>query len=206
MWSSDFGIVALSRWVSPRLIYRIIICSPKAIKVSAAQGVELDGNVRIPKGTRIAVPMNAIHHDEIFYPFPSRFDAFRFSRPREIYEAETNRAKTGDTNGTIAPVGRTMSVMDPSISTNEPAKDHDDHLRPKQSSLVTVGDTFLAFGHSRHACPGRFFAAHEMKLTLAHVLQHYDVEFMVERPESQAFMENKLPSRSTTIRVRRRMK
>ncbi|KZV65865.1 cytochrome P450 [Peniophora sp. CONT] len=43
--------------------------------------------------------------------------------------------------------------------------------------LVTTSNTFLNFGHGRHACPGRFFAAIELKCLLAHIVLHYDVAF-----------------------------
>lgn len=41
-------------------------------------------------------------------------------------------------------------------------------------SLLLKTD-FVAFGHGRHACPGRFFAANELKAMLAHVVSEYDV-------------------------------
>ncbi|KAJ7269688.1 cytochrome P450 [Mycena rebaudengoi] len=64
--------------------------------------------------------------------------------------------------------------------------------------MVTPSPEFLAFGLGRHACPGRFFAANEMKLMLAHVIMTYDVKFrdgvrpadewtaMVMQPNSKA--------------------
>ena len=32
----------------------------------------------------------------------------------------------------------------------------------------------FAFGYGPHSCPGRFFAVHEMKLVIAHIVTHYD--------------------------------
>ncbi|KAI0050551.1 cytochrome P450 [Auriscalpium vulgare] len=43
--------------------------------------------------------------------------------------------------------------------------------------LVSTQHDFLAFGHGRHACPGRFFAASELKAMLAHLVLTYDVKF-----------------------------
>ncbi|TFY55831.1 hypothetical protein EVJ58_g8000 [Rhodofomes roseus] len=43
--------------------------------------------------------------------------------------------------------------------------------------LVNTNDHYLLFGHGRHACPGRFFAATLLKLMLAHVVATYDVKF-----------------------------
>ncbi|KAJ7215153.1 cytochrome P450 [Mycena rebaudengoi] len=42
--------------------------------------------------------------------------------------------------------------------------------------MVTTGVDYLPFGHGRHACPGRFFAATELKAMLAHVVMNYDVK------------------------------
>ncbi|KAL2802403.1 cytochrome P450 [Aspergillus granulosus] len=41
--------------------------------------------------------------------------------------------------------------------------------------FVTTSPTHINFGHGKDACPGRFFAAQEIKLLLAHILLHYDV-------------------------------
>lgn len=40
---------------------------------------------------------------------------------------------------------------------------------------MTVTKDFLHFGYGRHACPGRFFAANEIKLILARILLDYDI-------------------------------
>ncbi|KAF9236824.1 cytochrome P450 [Melanogaster broomeanus] len=45
---------------------------------------------------------------------------------------------------------------------------------------------YLSFGHGRHACPGRFFAAAVIKTMLAHIVVSYDVklEENATRPQS----------------------
>lgn len=43
-----------------------------------------------------------------------------------------------------------------------------------KGQLVTTSPDFLPFGHGKHACPGRFFAANEIKLALCHLLLKYD--------------------------------
>ncbi|KAF9236822.1 cytochrome P450 [Melanogaster broomeanus] len=35
---------------------------------------------------------------------------------------------------------------------------------------------YLSFGYGRHACPGRFFAANELKTMLAHIVVTYDIK------------------------------
>ncbi|KAI0060667.1 cytochrome P450 [Artomyces pyxidatus] len=43
--------------------------------------------------------------------------------------------------------------------------------------LASTTPEYLAFAHGRHACPGRFFAANELKAMLAHIVLTYDVKF-----------------------------
>ena len=40
----------------------------------------------------------------------------------------------------------------------------------------------MGFGYGKHACPGRFFAAHEVKIILCHLVLKYDIKL----PENQA--------------------
>jgi cytochrome P450 len=44
------------------------------------------------------------------------------------------------------------------------------------SQFIGVGPTSLLFGYGRHACPGRFFAANEIKMILATMLLNYDIK------------------------------
>ncbi|KAI0887803.1 cytochrome P450 [Annulohypoxylon maeteangense] len=46
----------------------------------------------------------------------------------------------------------------------------------EQHQFVTVTKDFMHFGYGRHSCPGRFFAANEIKLILARVLLDYDIK------------------------------
>lgn len=42
--------------------------------------------------------------------------------------------------------------------------------------FVSVSNSSLMFGYGKHACPGRFFAANEIKLVLAKLLLRYEIE------------------------------
>lgn len=44
----------------------------------------------------------------------------------------------------------------------------------KKAHLVSTSADHLGFGHGLHACPGRFFAANEIKILLCHLLLKYD--------------------------------
>jgi len=43
------------------------------------------------------------------------------------------------------------------------------------NQFVSVSQHSLAFGYGRHACPGRFFAANEVKMIVARVVLEYDI-------------------------------
>lgn len=64
----------------------------------------------------------------------------------------------------------------------------------------------MGFGYGRHACPGRFFAANEIKLILARLLLDYDVsmpEGLVGRYENQVFGTAQVPKPNAELRFRR---
>lgn len=46
----------------------------------------------------------------------------------------------------------------------------------KQYQYVSVTKENMGFGYGRHACPGRFFATTQMKLTLAYILLNYELK------------------------------
>ena len=53
--------------------------------------------------------------------------------------------------------------------------------------LVTTTTEHFAFGHGTHACPGRFFAANEVKILLLHMVMKYEWKFAgssQERPKN----------------------
>ncbi|KAJ7284516.1 cytochrome P450 [Mycena rebaudengoi] len=52
-------------------------------------------------------------------------------------------------------------------------RDSDDSLGAAKFQAVTTSLDYQAFGHGRHACPGRFFAVIELKAMLAHVVMNY---------------------------------
>lgn len=76
---------------------------------------------------------------------------------------------------------------------------------PKRASVATMTDSFLVFGHGRHACPGRFFAAHMMKLMLAYLVQHYEVAKLTHRVDKQVQVGTARPDANLRLTVRRRI-
>lgn len=76
--------------------------------------------------------------------------------------------------------------------------------RGKAKSPVSLDDAFLGFGFGKHACPGRFFALHEMKLFVAHMLLNYEIEPLPTRAPAWPLVWLNLPLNGAKIRVRRR--
>lgn len=74
------------------------------------------------------------------------------------------------------------------------------------AQLVTVSPEHLGFGLGTHACPGRFFAANEIKIFLCHMLLKYDfklVEGTVPQHRRYGFALHADPKAKICIRRRR---
>jgi len=75
----------------------------------------------------------------------------------------------------------------------------------KKFDVVTTGVHSMAFGHGRHACPGRFFAAMEMKMMFAYVVMTYDTKLVGGvRPPDSRFLHSRLPNTTAEVLFRKR--
>ncbi|KAJ7368770.1 cytochrome P450 [Mycena albidolilacea] len=73
--------------------------------------------------------------------------------------------------------------------------------------MVTTAPEYVVFGHGHHACPGRFFAATELKAMMAHILTNYDIKPETEiRPPEICFGENIVPNPRGKVWLRKRDK
>ncbi|KAJ6452369.1 cytochrome P450 [Mycena vulgaris] len=72
--------------------------------------------------------------------------------------------------------------------------------------MISTSVNHLAFGHGHHSCPGRFFAAAELKAMLAHLVMNYDIRAEIEgvRPPDDVFGIMVLPNRKAKVWFRRR--
>ncbi|EME80810.1 uncharacterized protein MYCFIDRAFT_139852 [Pseudocercospora fijiensis CIRAD86] len=74
-----------------------------------------------------------------------------------------------------------------------------------RESMVLTSESALHFGYGRHACPGRFFAAQEMKLMLAYVVLNFDVKIAGSGPRrTRDLKAAALPDAKAEIWIRRR--
>ncbi|KAF2875654.1 putative cytochrome P450 [Massariosphaeria phaeospora] len=104
-------------------------------------------------------------------------------------------------------------LMDPAITPNPETFDAFRSYRMRQEPgeeqrhLWTSTDkNHLAFGHGKQACPGRHFAASEMKIVLSRLLRDYDFEFPPGKGRPRTFFldENVFPDPAARIMMKRR--
>ncbi|KAH7353170.1 cytochrome P450 [Pyrenochaeta sp. MPI-SDFR-AT-0127] len=143
-------------------------------KVVAKGGITSPEGIFLPYGTLLSCPWTPIAGDTELHERPEEFDAFRYSRAREAFD---------------------------SMSAEE--KVNVDALKLKQTGLVTTGIHHLPFGHGRHACPGRFFVSHELKMIFAHLLLNYDFKPLKQKPTKLWVIRFQIPL-PVHIEVRRR--
>lgn len=104
--------------------------------------------------------------------------------------------------------------------TNWPNPDHFDGLRfyhkrvddpesEAQYQFAALGADSLGFGYGRFACPGRVFAAAQLKLVLGLLITEYDMSFPEEkqglRPQNLYVDDMVLPDRSVEVLCRKRV-
>ncbi|KAI1325882.1 cytochrome P450 monooxygenase [Xylariaceae sp. FL0255] len=123
-------------------------------------------------------------------------------------------------NGFTIPANTTIGVpthavtMDPKIYPNPDEFDgfrfakmrKQDPSMEGKGQYVASNPNSMAFGYGRHACPGRFFAAQEIKSIMVYLLDNYDMKFKEgqSRPPSLQFETQFLPDHSATVLFRRR--
>ncbi len=146
--------------------------------VIAKEGITMEDGLFLPQGTKVGTSLFSIHRDERFYPNAHEYDAFRFSRP-----VENIKAKQGLSVNDLLPDTASMTRKVP---------------------LTQTSDTFLEFGHGRHACPGRFFTSIQLKLLIAYLVLNYDVKPLARRPANTWIADYGIPPRNATLQVRRR--
>ncbi|GAO19703.1 uncharacterized protein UV8b_06094 [Ustilaginoidea virens] len=80
----------------------------------------------------------------------------------------------------------------------QPGKEH-------VAQLVSTSPDHLGFGHGLHSCPGRFFAANEVKVALGHMLLKYDWKLAPatdKTPDCRGMLAKASPT--TDVMIRRR--
>ncbi|KAJ5948643.1 hypothetical protein N7454_001950 [Penicillium verhagenii] len=73
------------------------------------------------------------------------------------------------------------------------------------AQLVSPSPEHMGFGFGQHACPGRFFVANEIKISLCHILLKYDLKLAEGcEPKVQSFGMRRAADPTAKISIRRR--
>jgi len=123
-------------------------------------------------------------------------------------------------DGTHLPAGTNLLAPLSGISHDEryyPSPEKFDALRffrQRQASeadanrwqFTSIGEGNINFGAGKHACPGRFFAGNEIKMTLAHFLLNFDIRLKdgQTRPKGMTIMMSRAPDMNGEVMFRRR--
>ena len=109
----------------------VTVASRKVMKKDGIHNAEEGWTA--PAGAHILTDVHSVHRDPEIYPNPDEYDAFRFSRPREEFEARMKKASAGGESGAGVAV------------------DEKEKLKFSSNSLVATSDTFMGFGLGKHA-------------------------------------------------------
>nr|VWO97080.1 Uncharacterized protein [Ganoderma boninense] len=122
-------------------------------------------------------------------------------------------------DGTVIPKGTFVAAPQSATHLNEEYYDDAGTFDPFRFSrtreeegqalkhqFVNTSTEFIAFGHGKHACPGRFFAVNELKTVVTYILLHYDLKLAGDgtRPKNVYLARNILPDPSGKVLFRKR--
>ncbi|OBT63323.1 hypothetical protein VE03_07200 [Pseudogymnoascus sp. 23342-1-I1] len=154
-----------------------------------ANGLVTEDGITLPKGAMLSLLAQPAQTDPEVFEAPLTFDPFRFSHGREALVAAGPQLPLPYTG----PDGKNASLNGPP---SHP---------PGKLPLVSTSAINLPFAHGRHACPGRFIVDFEMKIVLAYLLMHYDIEVVKrEKPWREWAAEASMLVKGGKVRLRRR--
>ncbi|GJE87317.1 cytochrome P450 [Phanerochaete sordida] len=135
----------------------------------------------LPEGVIVTASQSASHTDLDHFTDANIFDGLRFYRARK----QSTRAE------------------DYTYGTNSVEFEGAEACKHR---LTSISPQFLAFGGGKHACPGRFLAALQLKCMVAHLLLNYEVRMTggASRPQDVWFGPASMPSHSARVDFRRR--
>ncbi|KAJ7870824.1 cytochrome P450, partial [Mycena olivaceomarginata] len=83
---------------------------------------------------------------------------------------------------------------------------HNDNQDIFKRHMISTAVDHMPFGTGKHACPGRFFAATELKAMMAHLVINYDVQAEVDgvQPANEVFNARVTPSATRKVHFRKR--
>ncbi|KAI0552634.1 cytochrome P450 [Xylaria curta] len=178
--------------------------------------IDLSDGTHLPSGTSLLTPLAGISLDERYYPDPEVFDGLRFWKLRQQQQSPAPTRSSSPTPPIPSPSSTTFTSTIPitpskPVTTSRSSSSSSLSLpstNPSRSGhqFTSIGDTNQNFGLGKHACPGRFFAAQEIKLILSYLLLNYEIKLRdgEARPKPVVFMMTKSPSQTAEVLFRRR--
>jgi hypothetical protein len=153
-------------------------------------GLVTEDGIALPKGAMLSLLAQPAQTDPEVFEAPLKFDPFRFSRAREAAAI----AASTDSKSPLLAAG-----PDSNKATSNGPPTHP----PGKLPLISTSAINLPFAHGRHACPGRFIVDFEMKIVLAYLLTHYDIEVVKrENPWREWAAEVSMLVKGGKVRVR----
>jgi cytochrome P450 len=188
-------------------------------EVIQREGWTKDALDKMPKLDSFIKESQRLHPISIRKPMPyisysPKLNAVSVGMPRKVLNGYTF------TDGTKVPRGSTVAVALESVHLNDTiypdaltfdplrfVKLKEQDATARKFDIVNTSMESLAFGHGKHACPGRFFAASLLKAMFAHVVINYDVKLENEgvRPKDLWLVTACTPNRNAKIFFRKRV-
>ncbi|KAJ7745609.1 cytochrome P450 [Mycena olivaceomarginata] len=179
----------------------------RIIKAEGWTKAALNSMVKIDSFLRESQCLNGIGAVSMFRKVVSK-GGFRFSNGTVLPEGSLVCAAAG-------PIQRNTSIYENAPEFDgfrfarqraEHAVTHDPSQEVFKSQMISASENHLPFGTGKHACPGRFFAATELKAMLAHVVINYDLKAEVEgvRPRDSVFGLSITPNSTAKVQFQKR--
>ncbi|PVF95420.1 cytochrome P450 [Serendipita vermifera] len=178
---------------------RISPLGPQILSRKVIHPFTFSNGVTIPAGETVSCHLYGVHRDNEIYPDPQEFDGWRFLGMNPGYTGGDPKATAGN------------AILKGLTDENEEEKGG----KETKKTMYTTSRSFLAFGHGRHSCPGRFFAALELKAILASLVLGYDLRWPDDAPKDDGhgrgyrpkdiwFGGNTLPDMKARVLIRKR--
>lgn len=133
----------------------------------ALRSITFSNGTTVPRNTLLFVGSQLLHTDGRHYPEPEVFNPFRFASPDDETRSSQKSSSSNSSLPSSSEASRTLSKGSSNTTMLISSV-------PVSMTLPATSSTFLAWGHGKHACPGRFFASSVMKLVLAHFVLNFD--------------------------------
>ncbi|CAZ83812.1 unnamed protein product [Tuber melanosporum] len=153
---------------------------------------EMEAIISANNGVLDRVALRKMKKTDSFFKESMRGKIGLFSFNRKVLKSVTLSDGTYLPKGTLITAPTSMFSSDPDFVEDPETFDG---FRWYKKSLeaegnnnywATTSSNDLAFGHGKHACPGRFFATERMKTILIFILLQYDIKY----PEGESRPEN----------------